>query len=236
MRTFRLLIAVFFIALSANAMDPVYQKALDEAVKQCPPGDYNLPEMRRFTPDPLSVQSFRKSNSVGAIDPTISPPSKIKRFTGGWSKSTGPGFSLSESRLDKFTADELKKTAHLDVPVSVEVLGLGRVVEGLEDIKDRIVDVRITNPNPYPIFFQGRQYRENKTIKLGVNKLEDGKWIIAGRDLCGRGVRDWDIEPNGSIDVMLALDPNLKEQQMFGTFYKTEKPSIQSECVLYEKR
>ena len=70
----RLLIMIAFIGLSAHAMDPAYQKALDEAVKQCPPGDYNSPVLRRFTPDPLSVQSFRKSNSEGAIEKELLQP------------------------------------------------------------------------------------------------------------------------------------------------------------------
>ncbi len=332
MRALYLFFSVSLVVLSANAMDPAYQKALDESVKQFPPGDYNSPVVvKRFIADPESVGILRKANSDGAIerellqpvempekdtktlfseaatyfargrydlatkrykqallldsdninakanlyditviwtmyengsqqslinekynalkkrvskdilcnatDPTPSPSPKIKSYTGGWGKSTGTiAATEPRSHLEKFTADELKKTADLDVPVGVEILSLGRVVEGLEDIKDRIVDVRITNPNPYPIFFQGRQYKENKTIKPGVNKLKDGKWIIAGRDLCGRGVRDWDIEPNGSIDIMLALDPSFKEQQMFGIFYRVDKPSIQSECILYEKR
>jgi len=74
----RLLIMIAFIAVSAHAMDPAYQKALDDAVKQCPPGDYNTAPVRRFTPDPLSVQSFRKSNSNEPLPPVISKSSDGK--------------------------------------------------------------------------------------------------------------------------------------------------------------
>jgi len=171
-----------------------------------------------------------------SAEPGPTPSATIHSYTGGWSKATAAANSLSQSRLDKLSPSELNKYAELDSPVTVIVLSVGRLVQGLEDIKERIVDVRITNPNPYSIFFQGRQYRENKTIKPKLNKLKDGKWTLAGRDLCGRGVRDWVIEPNASIDVMLSLDPELKEQQLVGTFYRVDKPSIQSDCLLYEKK
>ena len=143
--------------------------------------------------------------------------------------------SFNHTRLHDFSANALKKSADLDFPVRVEVLSLRRCVDGLEDIKERIIDVLITNPNPYPVFFQGRQYKENKTIKPGWNKLADGRWTLAGWDCCGTHVRDWDVGPGGSIDLMLYLHPELKEQQILGRFYKIDKPSVQSDCLLYEK-
>lgn len=162
--------------------------------------------------------------------------SKIQTFTGGWGKASGSGSSRRESKLDSFTPDDLKKTEELASPVTVTILSLGRSVEGLEEIKDRIIDVRIVNPNLYAVFFQGRQYKENTTIKPRWNTLKDGAWTLAGWDWCGTGVRDWDIEPNGSIDVMLYLHPELKEQQILGRFYRTDRPSIQSDCLLYERK
>lgn len=176
---------------------------------------------------------------VLGISPCISgePSPETKTFTDGWSQAFGSSASSSrtKSKLDYFSQDELKKSADLDFPVTITILSLGRTVEGLEDIKDRIIDVRITNPNAYSIFFQGRQYKDNKTIKPIWNKLEDGQWVLAGADWCGSGVRDWDIEANGSMDVMLYLHPELEEQQILGRFYKADKPSIQSNCLLYEK-
>lgn len=176
---------------------------------------------------------------VLGISPCISgePSPETKTFTDGWSQAFGSSASSSrhKSRLDHFSQDELKKSADLDFPVTITILSLGRTVEGLEDIKDRIIDIRITNPNSYSIFFQGRQYKDNKTIKPIWNKLKDGQWVLAGADWCGSGVRDWDIEANGSIDVMLYLHPELEEQQILGRFYKADQPSIQSNCLLYEK-
>lgn len=143
-------------------------------------------------------------------------------------------FASPKSRLSELRLEDYKKSADLDVPVIVTVLSVGRVVKGLEEIQDRIVDVRVTNPNPYAIFFQGRQYRDNKTIKPVWGARKDGEWKIVGWDLCGTGVRDWEIEPHGSIDLMLYLHPNLKEQRIYGRFYRVDQPSTQSECVLYE--
>lgn len=171
-----------------------------------------------------------------AAEPEPAPASKITSFTGGWGKGSSAGRFREPSRLDGLTPDELKKTGDLAQPVAVTVLSTGRPVEGLLNIKDRIVDVRITNPNPYTIFFRGRQYRDNTTIKPIWNKLEDGAWKVAARDWCGTVVRDWEIAPGGTMDLLLTLHPELKEQQIVGLFYKAEKPSVQSECVLYEKR
>lgn len=170
-----------------------------------------------------------------ASDPTPEPSPKIKSYTGGWGKGSASA-SLSASRLDGLTPDQLKKTSDLAKPVEVSILGVGRSVEGIEEIKDRIIDVRVTNPNPYKIFFRGRQYKDNKTIKPGWNKLENGVWKLAGWDWCGTHVRDWEIEPNGTINLMLYLHPELREQQILGTFYKADEPSIQSEIVLFEKK
>jgi hypothetical protein len=173
--------------------------------------------------------------SCVAAEPEPAPSPKIKAFTGGWGKGQGTS-SHAPSRLDALTPDQFKKTSDLAHPLKVTILSTGRTVEGIETIKDRIVDVRITNPNPYTIFFRGRQYKDNKTIKPGWNKLENGVWKLAGWDSCGTGVRDWDIEPNGTMDLMLYLHPDLKEQQILGIFFKADEPSIQSEIVLYEKR
>jgi len=141
------------------------------------------------------------------------------------------------SRLSDLSTEEFKKTADLDHPVTVEVLSTGRKVEGLTDIADRLVDVRITNPNPYGILFFGRQYRENKTVKLTWNTWKDGHWVRAGRDWCGTGVRDWVIPPGGSIDVLLTLASDLgSQQQLLSTFYRLDKPSVQSDCLLYEHK
>jgi len=173
-----------------------------------------------------------------ASDATPEASSKIKSYTGGWGKGSGSSSSGSQlpSRLDGLTSDQLKKTADLAKPVEVSILAVGRSVEGIEEIKDRIIDVRVTNPNPYTIFFRGRQYKDNKTIKPGWNKLENGVWKLAGWDWCGTHVRDWEIEPNGTIDLMLSLHPELKEQQILGKFFKADEPSIQSECVLFETK
>lgn len=173
-----------------------------------------------------------------ASDATGTPePSKIRSFTGGWGKGTGHASSqLGNSRLYDLPSDAFKKTAELDAPVRVEILEVGRIVEGLEGIKDRIIDVKITNPNPYPIFFQGRQYRDNSTIKPGWRTLRDGVWVDAAWDWCRRSTRDWDLEPNGSMKLMIYLHPQFKEQQIVGRFYRTDQPSVQSDCLLYEKQ
>lgn len=169
-----------------------------------------------------------------ATEPSPTPSPEIQAFTAGWGKASGSS-SRSASRLDGLTSDQLKKTADLDIPVAVAILEKGRVVEGLEDISERIVDVRITNPNSYPIFFRGRQYMENKTIQPRWRSLKEGHWVDAGWDWCGTGVRDWDVEANGNIEVMLYLHPELSQQQILGRFYKTDRPSIQSDCLLYEE-
>ena len=170
-----------------------------------------------------------------ASDPTPEPSPKIKSYTGGWGKSSGSA-SRPASRLDGLNPEQLKKTADLAKPVEVSILAVGRSVEGIEEIKNRIIDVRVTNPNPYTIFFRGRQYKENRTIKPGWNKLENGVWKLAGWDWCGTHVRDWEIEPNGTINLMLYLHPELKKQQILGRFFKADDPSIQSDCVLYESK
>lgn len=170
-----------------------------------------------------------------AAEPDPGPSPKTQALTGGWGKSYGTG-SRPASRLDGLTPDQFKKTSDLAQPVTVTTLSTGRTVEGIEEIKERIIDVRITNPNSYAIFFRGRQYKDNKTIKSGWNKLENGVWKLAGWDWCGTGVRDWEIEPNGTMDLMLYLHPELKEQQILGTFFKADEPSVQFETVLYEKR
>ncbi len=140
-----------------------------------------------------------------------------------------------KSRRDNFSEEEWKKTTELDRPVTVEILSTGRKIEGLAEAAERLVDVRITNPNPYGIFFFGRQYGENKTVTLTWNTWKDGHWVRAGRDWCGTGVRDWDIPAGGSIDVLLSLSPNLgPRQQLLSTFYRADKPSVQSDCLLYE--
>jgi len=165
-----------------------------------------------------------------AEPPAASQPAKIV-----WGPFKRVGVSASpQSRLSELRPEDYKKSADLDVPVIVTVLSVGRVVKGLEEIQDRIVDVRVTNPNPYAIFFQGRQYRDNKTIKPGWGTRKDGEWKIVGWDLCGTGIRDWEIEPHGSIDLMLYLHPDLKEQRIYGRFYRVDQPSTQSECLLYE--
>jgi len=66
--------------------------------------------------------------------------------------------------------------------------------------------------------------------------LDDGNWVDAGWDWCGTGVRDWDIEAKGSIEVMLYLHPELSDQQILGRFYRADRPSTQSDCLLYEKK
>jgi hypothetical protein len=170
-----------------------------------------------------------------ASDPTPEPPLKIRSYTGGWGKDSGSA-SMPTSRLDGLAPDQPKKTADLDKPVEASILAIGRSVEGIEEIKDRIIDVRVTNPNPYTIFFRGRQYKNNKTIMPGWNKLENGVWKPAGWDWCGTHVRDWEIEPNGMIKLMLYLHPELKAQQILGRFFKADEPSIQSDCVLYETK
>ena len=169
-------------------------------------------------------------------EPIAKSEDGIQPVTGSWGSGSSRGSSRRESRLDSLSQDDLAKTTDLEVPVAVTILEKGRAVDGLEDISDRIVDVRITNPNSYPIFFQGRQYKENKTIKPRWRTLEEGHWVDAGWDWCGTGVRDWDIEANGSIEVMLYLHPKLTQQQILGRFYKADRASIQSDCLLYEKK
>jgi hypothetical protein len=175
------------------------------------------------------------SMSGVTAEPTPESSSKVQPIKGVWGRGSGSSNSQPKSRLDGYTSNELKQTADLAKPVEVSLLSVGRTVEGLEEIKDRIIDVRVTNPNPYTIFFRGRQYKDNKTIKPGWNKLENGVWKLAGWDWCGTHVRDWEIEPNGTVDLMLYLHPKLKKQQILGRFFKADEPSIQSECVLYEK-
>ena len=169
-------------------------------------------------------------------EPIAKSKDGIQPVTGSWGSGSSRGSSRRESRLDSMSQDDLAKTTDLEFPVAVTILEKGRAVDGLEDISDRIVDVRITNPNSYPIFFQGRQYKENKTIKPRWRTLEEGHWVDAGWDWCGTGVRDWDIEANGSIEVMLYLHPELTQQQILGRFYKADRASIQSDCLLYEKK
>lgn len=140
----------------------------------------------------------------------------------------------TKSPLEGLSAED--KTSELDRPVTVEILGAGRKVEGLADVADRLVDVRITNPNPYRVFFFGRQYLDNKTATLTWNTWKDGQWVRAGRDWCGTGVRDWHVAPGASIDVLLWLSPNLGAQQLLSTFYRADKPSVRSDCLLYERK
>lgn len=168
-----------------------------------------------------------------AAEPTADPSSNTQTFVGGWGKGYGTG-SGPTSRLDGLTADQLKKTADLDQPVMVTIRSVGRTIESLGESKVRIIDVRITNPNPYAIFFQGRQYLDNKTIRPGWGTLKNGEWKIIGWDWCGTGIRDWEIEPRGSIDVMLCLHPDLEKQRIYGLFHRVDRPSTQSECLLYE--
>jgi len=182
----------------------------------------------------LLILVLASSLPCAAEEATSAPSSKIQTFTGGWGKGSGSS-SGPTSRLNELTLDQFKKTADLPQPVTVEILSKGRTVEGIEEIKERIVDIRITNPNPYTIFFQGRQYRDNKTIKPRWKKMEEGNWVDAGWDWCGTGVRDWDIEAKGSIEVMLYLHPELSDQQILGRFYRVDRPSMQSDCLLYEK-
>lgn len=173
-----------------------------------------------------------------ASDPTPQASPKIKSYTGGWGKCSGSSSSSSQlpSRLNGFTSDQPKKTADLAKPVEVSILAVGKSVEGIQDIKVRIIEVRVTNPNPYTIFFRGRQYKDYKTIKPGWNKLENGVWKLAGWDWCGTHVRDWEIEPEETINLMIYLHPELNEQQILGKFFKADEPFIQSECVLYETK
>jgi len=172
--------------------------------------------------------------SLHAESPTDTQPDTmpVKTF---WGSGSSVGAQRVTSRLYKLKPEEYKKSADLDTPVAVTVLSVGRVVKGLEKIQDRIVDVRVTNPNPYAIFFQGRQYLDNKTIKPVWGALKDGEWKIVGWDWCGTGIRDWEIEPHGSIDLMLYLNPDLQEQRIYGWFYRVDQPSVQSEYLLYEK-
>lgn len=141
------------------------------------------------------------------------------------------------SRLSDVSPEDLKKTAELDHPVTVEILSTARKVEGLTNIADRLVDVRITNPNPYALFFPGRRYLGNVTAKLTWKAWKDGQWVKAGSDWCGTGVQDWVIPPGASTDVLLWLAPNLgSQQQLLSTFYRLDKPSVQSDCLLYEHK
>lgn len=173
-----------------------------------------------------------------ASPPASDEQPKIKSYTGGWGKDSGSSVSASrlQSRLDAFTPDQLKKTADLAKPVEASFVAVGRSVEGLEILKDRLVEVRVTNPNPYKAIFRGREYRTNVIISPIYKTLEDGTWKVAGADMCGTGVRDWEIEPNGTVDLMLYLHPTLNKQQVLGKFFKADEPSIQSECVLYETK
>lgn len=174
------------------------------------------------------------STSLHAESPTDTLPDiePVKTF---WGSGSSVGAQRVTSRLYKLKPEEYKKSADLDAPVAVTILSTGRLVKGLEKIQDRIVDVRVTNPNPYAIFFQGRQYLDNKTIKPVWGALKDGEWKIVGWDWCGTGIRDWEIEPHGSIDLMLYLHPDLPEQRIYGRFYRVSQPSVQSEYLLYEK-
>ena len=170
------------------------------------------------------------------LDQTVTN-AEIKPYSQSWvKKGSGKGSSVSSTRLQKYSQEELKKTLELDKPVVVEILSVGGAVDSLESIKDRIIRVKITNPNPYAIFVQGRQYKDNKTIKEIWKTLKNGLWADAGWDWCGTGVRDWEISPSESIDVILTLHPDLKEQQILGRFFKQDKPSIQSDCLLYENK
>jgi hypothetical protein len=72
-------------------------------------------------------------------------------------------------------------------------------------------------------------------IILGWNVRKDKAWILAGWDLCGTRVRDWEIGPNESVDLLIHLAPEFKEQQILGRFYRAGQPSVQSDCLLYEK-
>ena len=183
----------------------------------------------------LLLLFFASGLSCVATEPTPEPSPKIQTFTGGWGKWAGTG-SRPTSRFDGLAPDQLKKTGNLAQPVTITILSTGRTVDGLEDIKDRIIDVRVTNLNPYSVLFRGRQYRGNTTIVPGWNKLENESWVLAGWDGCGTGVRDWEIKPNESVDLMLYLHPSLKEQQILGRFYRADKLSTQSDCLLYESK
>lgn len=97
------------------------------------------------------------------------------------------------------------------------------------------MDVRITNPNPYALLFRGRQYKDSLTIVPQWNTLKNGVWTLT-MDFCGTGVRDYEVAPNATLDLMLYLHPEFKEQQILGRFYRIDKPSMQSDCLLYEKQ
>lgn len=181
--------------------------------------------------------TFLFLGALSGIAAEPSPAPKVKTYIGGWGKGSGSGTSLAApSKLDGLTPDQLKKKADLAKPLQVSLVGIGRKIAGLADISERVVDVRLTNPNPYPVFFRGRHYRDNTTINPTWSKWENGKWTPAGWDWCSRNTRDWEIAPGASLDVMFTLHPELTNQQVLGTFYKSDEPSVRSECVLYERK
>ncbi len=222
-------------------VDPVqYFGGISGLLEKLPPGRYELVwktekfESNRIKinikePPPAADQIEHGKQSGPESEFNLNASSTSIRRKGGSGKGPGSGTSkLADLSI-------LKKDAELDAPVAVRIVSLGRKVEGLESIKERIVDVKITNPNPYAVFFRGRQYRDNKTIKPRWNALKDGVWTEAGWDWCERGARDWIVEPGGEIEVMLYLHSELKEQQILGRFYRVDNSSVQSDCLLYEK-
>src|SRR5689334_6970469 len=84
--------------------------------------------------------------SFAGADPTPAPAAKSpSKSDSGWGKVSGtPEPRRSASRLANLAPELLKKTAELALPLTVEIVSVGRSVKGLETIRERIVDVRIT--------------------------------------------------------------------------------------------
>jgi len=182
-----------------------------------------------------SPEASPASTNSTAPESQSSETGKVRSVT--YTSTNKASHSTPRSRIGVLSPDELKKSADLDLPVTVETLSTGRKVEGLAEMADRLADVRITNPNSYAIFFPGRRYLGNVTATVTWKTRKGGEWVISGRDWCGTGVQDWVIPPGASIDVLLWLSSNLgPQQQLLSTFYRRDKPSVQSECLLYEHK
>jgi len=108
--------------VSAYAIDPVYQEAIDAAVKEYPPGDYNSIPVRRFSTNLTPEQILNKSKSMETIEfdllrPVEMPDKDIRTlFSEAALYFTEGRFDLAEKRYKQsllLEPDNTKAKANL---------------------------------------------------------------------------------------------------------------------------
>lgn len=181
----------------------------------------------RLIPAVIVISGICHVDAAPDSSSSPSPTPTIKSFTRGWGKGTSTSHDPI-SILDSFKGKAIPENGHLEKPMQSVFLSRD----------DRLVKVKLTNPNQYNIVFRGRQYKGDPTIKQIIKTQEDGKWKMTGQDLCGTHVRDWSLAAGESTDVLLVLGlgPVGKKEQVWALFYKEEDPTIHSECLLFEEK